>query len=205
MVSEQFLLVRNADDDTVHMPLIYGEGSKAFMRLQLEILRKVDDDSLYAWTAPLDRSGLLATSPSFFAQSGEIVQLNFPSDSVPWLPPAMTSIGLELKSRYERVDRHNAKIDSIHGVHTINASLPRQTEGQVTMVMHCGPRASSHRPFTRYVGQHDRVQALLLVLQRVGATWQRVNCRSLPFVPYGTYEGSQSSAFCSYFIAQQGM
>lgn len=187
------------------MPLIYGEGSKAFMRLQLEILKKVDDDSLYAWSAPLDRSGLLATSPTAFADSDKIVQLNFPSDTVPWLPPVMTSIGLELKSRYERDDRHTAKIDTIHGVHTINAALPTQTEGQVTMVMHCGPRASSYRPLTRYVGQYDQVYALMLVLQRFGATWQRVNCRTLPYVMYGTYQGSRSSAYCSYFIAQQGM
>lgn len=206
MVSEWTDFLRHTNRLAVHMPLIYGEGDKAFMRLQLEILKKVDDDSLYAWTAPLDRSGLLATSPSAFANSGEIVQLNFPTDTVPWLPAVMTSIGLELRSRYERVDRHTANIDQRHGVHTINAALPTQTEGQVTMVMHCGPRASSHRPFTRYVTNSNvRVQALLLVLQRFGATWQRVNCQELNFVAYGTYQGSKSSAYCSYFVAQQGL
>ena len=33
----------------VNMPLLYGEGKKAFMRLQLEIIRKSDDESIFAW------------------------------------------------------------------------------------------------------------------------------------------------------------
>lgn len=33
----------------VNMPLLYGEGSKAFQRLQEEILKESDDQSLFAW------------------------------------------------------------------------------------------------------------------------------------------------------------
>jgi hypothetical protein len=33
----------------VNVPLLYGEGPKAFMRLQLEIIRKSDDESIFAW------------------------------------------------------------------------------------------------------------------------------------------------------------
>lgn len=33
----------------VNMPLLYGEGERAFMRLQKEILVKSDDDSIFAW------------------------------------------------------------------------------------------------------------------------------------------------------------
>lgn len=33
----------------VNMPLLYGEGGKAFMRLQLEIIRKSADESIFAW------------------------------------------------------------------------------------------------------------------------------------------------------------
>ncbi|KAH8646210.1 hypothetical protein BX600DRAFT_477281 [Xylariales sp. PMI_506] len=36
----------------VHMALIYGEGRKAFMRLQEEIVKESGDLSLFAWTAP---------------------------------------------------------------------------------------------------------------------------------------------------------
>ena len=35
---------------SVHMPLIYGEGAKAFVRLQEEIMKTSDDHSIFAWT-----------------------------------------------------------------------------------------------------------------------------------------------------------
>jgi hypothetical protein len=57
----------------VHIPLLYGEGDRAFIRLQEEIMRISDDHSLFAWTdeellreAPC---GLLARSPAQFAKS----------------------------------------------------------------------------------------------------------------------------------------
>ena len=60
----------------INMPLLYGEGEKAFKRLQLEILRSNDDESIFAWTdRSLLSSGMLATSPSNFADSGQIVPL----------------------------------------------------------------------------------------------------------------------------------
>ncbi|KAB5566995.1 heterokaryon incompatibility protein-domain-containing protein [Coniochaeta sp. 2T2.1] len=34
----------------VHMPLIYGEGARAFVRLQEEIIRISEDHSIFAWT-----------------------------------------------------------------------------------------------------------------------------------------------------------
>jgi hypothetical protein len=33
----------------VNMPLLYGEGRRAFMRLQLEIKKKSDNESVFAW------------------------------------------------------------------------------------------------------------------------------------------------------------
>jgi hypothetical protein len=61
----------------VNMPLIYGEGSKAFYRLQLEIMKSSDDQSIFAWI-PDFRSytrtsyGLLAESPKDFELSYDI-------------------------------------------------------------------------------------------------------------------------------------
>lgn len=61
----------------VNMPLLYGEGIKAFRRLQEEIIKYSDDESLFAWTstnAAVDsHHGLLAQSPSDFKHSGEII------------------------------------------------------------------------------------------------------------------------------------
>ncbi|KAF3805017.1 Vegetative incompatibility protein HET-E-1 [Colletotrichum gloeosporioides] len=61
----------------VHMPLLYGEGSRAFIRLQEEILRQSDDYSLFAWDASqaeenIAHIGVLATHPKFFKDSGSI-------------------------------------------------------------------------------------------------------------------------------------
>ncbi|KAM4057050.1 ankyrin repeats (3 copies) domain-containing protein [Hirsutella rhossiliensis] len=58
---------------SINMPLIYGEGERAFIRLQEEIMRVSDDYSLFAWRAPDTRGGLLATSPAAFAGSNNIV------------------------------------------------------------------------------------------------------------------------------------
>jgi hypothetical protein len=53
----------------VNMPMIYGEGDRAFIRLQEEIIKISDDHSLFAWSMSEDRnnSALLARSPDPFA------------------------------------------------------------------------------------------------------------------------------------------
>ncbi|KAK3379674.1 hypothetical protein B0T24DRAFT_695603 [Lasiosphaeria ovina] len=58
----------------VNMPMLYGEGgTKAFIRLQEEILRESDDQTILAWSDTSFRAstttvcGLLAPSPRYFA------------------------------------------------------------------------------------------------------------------------------------------
>ncbi|KAL8953915.1 MAG: hypothetical protein Q9183_007305, partial [Haloplaca sp. 2 TL-2023] len=46
----------------VNMPLMYGEGNKAFLRLQQEIARTSEDESLFAWHDNTAQSGMFATS-----------------------------------------------------------------------------------------------------------------------------------------------
>ena len=53
----------------VNMPMLYGEGKKAFHRLQLEIIRISNDQSIFAWGFSKDvgRTGsILADDPSCF-------------------------------------------------------------------------------------------------------------------------------------------
>jgi len=52
----------------VNMPMLYGEGKKAFHRLQLEIIRTSNDQSIFAWSWDEEvRSGnILADDPSVF-------------------------------------------------------------------------------------------------------------------------------------------
>lgn len=60
----------------VNMPLIYGEGRKAFRRLQEEIIRSSDDQSILAWYATEEADGtgvdFLASRSSDFLESGDI-------------------------------------------------------------------------------------------------------------------------------------
>ncbi|KAI4256613.1 MAG: hypothetical protein L6R42_006114 [Xanthoria sp. 1 TBL-2021] len=76
----------------VAMPLLYGEGAtNAFQRLQIEIMRKSSDESLFAWTSDAPVSGLLAPNPTCFADSGTLVSFKQPRRRF-----AMSNIGLEL-------------------------------------------------------------------------------------------------------------
>ncbi len=60
----------------VNMPLLYGERHKAFIRLQTEIMKYSDDQSLFAWKTPKAVDdvgcGLLASSPEYFKESRNI-------------------------------------------------------------------------------------------------------------------------------------
>lgn len=61
----------------VNMPLLYGEGAdNAFRRLQIEIMTRDDDESLFAWKSNEYLSGMLAQSPVNFAESGDIIRLS---------------------------------------------------------------------------------------------------------------------------------
>jgi hypothetical protein len=65
----------------VHMPLIYGEGMKAFRRLQEEIIKRNNDLTIFAWQSPAGSEeqfiGALAPSPAVFAGSYNIIQNRF--------------------------------------------------------------------------------------------------------------------------------
>ncbi|EME44825.1 hypothetical protein DOTSEDRAFT_130363, partial [Dothistroma septosporum NZE10] len=71
----------------IAMPMLYGEGRRAFLRLQEEIVRTSRDLSILAWERPsipidhIDSMGhdddslqsLLAPSPDFFSECGDII------------------------------------------------------------------------------------------------------------------------------------
>ena len=93
----------------VNMPLLYGEGSsKAFLRLQLEILASSNDDSIFAWDVSTDASlpnqerpwsGLLAPSPRNFANCSEIRRIDSWSLNSHWTKKATYTIthrGIEM-------------------------------------------------------------------------------------------------------------
>jgi hypothetical protein len=54
----------------VNMPLLYGEGARAFYRLQLELLKQTEDHTIFAWNPQpgdvFEAMGILAPSPRQF-------------------------------------------------------------------------------------------------------------------------------------------
>ena len=56
----------------VSLPIIYGEGQKAFRRLQEEIIRTCFDHTIFAWELNTVCSGLLANSPDAFDRSADV-------------------------------------------------------------------------------------------------------------------------------------
>ena len=74
--------------------MLYGEGNKAFKRLQEEILRNTHDQSIFAWEG-VDRSnsGLLARSPDNFPR----LRLRGAGNSIERTGPHMiTNVGISL-------------------------------------------------------------------------------------------------------------
>ncbi|CAO2648147.1 Nn.00g090690.m01.CDS01 [Neocucurbitaria sp. VM-36] len=83
----------------VNMPLLYGEGKlKAFRRLQEEIMKISEDETLFAWdsmeiTADASSSDILASDPKDFSEARHLVP--FASDDR-LVPYAMTHRGLRI-------------------------------------------------------------------------------------------------------------
>jgi hypothetical protein len=94
----------------LNMPLLYGEGRKAFIRLQEEILKTSEDQSLFAWPLQFSRSpsippkslsypdyngesGCLSNSPDHFAGAHAVVPY-FSEDTV----HSMTNRGLRINA-----------------------------------------------------------------------------------------------------------
>ncbi|RAL00174.1 ankyrin [Aspergillus ibericus CBS 121593] len=64
----------------INMPLLYGEGEKAFIRLQEELMKAYDDPSILVWASKTeDHGGLLATSPDAFEGMAGISMRIFPN------------------------------------------------------------------------------------------------------------------------------
>lgn len=93
----------------VNMPPLYGEGSNAFYRLQLEILKHSDDESLFAWTEQGSfenyvRGDILAPSPAAFSDCGSVVRRIFDVDTPEF---TMTNKGLRMELKLlKEADTH---------------------------------------------------------------------------------------------------
>lgn len=109
----------------VNMPLLYREGEeKAFVRLQMELIKKSPDTSLFAWdsswsgqkSSTRDNEGLLALSPAKFArfdgdwnQDDDNWRFTLFDTKAFLAPYEMTNRGLYLHVGAYRVQSHAAR------------------------------------------------------------------------------------------------
>jgi hypothetical protein len=89
----------------VNMPLLYGERQKAFFRLQEEIIKHSDDQSIFMWhNSPngdqnIYEIGLLANNVSDFGSSGRICTTKDGPDR----PYSITNIGLRIEVKLRQL------------------------------------------------------------------------------------------------------
>jgi hypothetical protein len=79
----------------VNMPMLYGEGERAFIRLQEEIIKISDDHSILVWNESNAgySEGVIACSPAAFLGSGHIIQ----SDRLNPMSIQLTNRGIALQ------------------------------------------------------------------------------------------------------------
>lgn len=82
----------------ISMPMLYGEGTDAFLRLQTVLIDTYDDQTVFAWEFPPDNTlewdGVLAPSPRVFRNSASMSPARFRLGGQQSKPIAVTSGGV---------------------------------------------------------------------------------------------------------------
>ncbi|XMA18942.1 hypothetical protein WAI453_011733 [Rhynchosporium graminicola] len=130
----------------VNMPILYGEGSNAFLRLQEEIIKKSDDESIFAWYSNScnELRGMLAARPYEFASCGDIVTVATKDNSI--FPYEMTNKGLRIQLQLTRFIPRG-------GNRSQPDTKPRKTMDFCTSILRCR-RGFEEQLFEIYVIKH---------------------------------------------------
>lgn len=87
----------------IHMPLLYGEGSRAFLRLQQAIVQQSTDKSIFAWTLPagtgMSCEKLFAPNPSHFEMKAAYMAHSYDEG----LETALTNRGLRIRAQAVKI------------------------------------------------------------------------------------------------------
>lgn len=150
----------------VNMPMLYGEGAKAFIRLQEEILKETEDHSLFAWRASPESAlaapyrGILAASPAEFINCNHIAPYRDYSLS-PDVSAGITARGVPLKCMVGHIS-HNE----------VAHMTPRRLLG----ILNCG------------LGDDFRHSPAIEVVQLGGSQFLRCNPSQLFKVSHGPHD-----------------
>ncbi|KAK3352229.1 heterokaryon incompatibility protein-domain-containing protein, partial [Lasiosphaeria hispida] len=92
----------------VYMPMLYGEGDRAFARLQEEIMKETDDCTLLSWgyaqlwNDRADTRTILAPNPAAFEHCGGLVPRRLEGFSRPWFSLGQQGLALSLPVKDDR-------------------------------------------------------------------------------------------------------
>lgn len=152
----------------VNMSPLYGEKMKAFMRLQHEIIKSSDDESIFAWESNVSTGGMLATSPEAFKKSKKTVAVRLtPEERLPYF---ITNKGLHIRSASDTMARDDVDRSTAEPM------------GYKDHVLQLGCFTGSTSILTAdHPDAEDMWEeaALTIKLKRYGPTWRRVNCKRL--------------------------
>lgn len=161
----------------VNMPLLYGEGEQAFVRLQQEIMKESDDQTIFAWglsdtVSPPDmesdpKGGILALSPSWFDGAGHIVRSK--TNEV-YAPYAATNKGLQISLPLLSTDTSTSILipfQSVSNYAIPSLTLTPASHGKIA-ILNCHPSGDKKSRFGFYVEQDGKYGYYRRVNYRAG-------------------------------------
>ncbi|KAI0439767.1 HET-domain-containing protein [Xylaria telfairii] len=172
---------------SVNMPMLYGEGAeRAFLRLQEEIMRESDDQSLFAWVSqsspPSARFGLLAPSASNFLFSNSIIPYE---DFEPRSPYTMTNRGL-------RIELHLTALEDGQYVAAVDCPPPPNFENSSFLAIYLEKLSDCDE-------QYARIKVGTFAMVRKRGPKQMIYIRQKP------HEQSNNGAFPEHVLQLRNM
>lgn len=82
----------------VNMPLLYGEGDRAFQRLQEELIKETSDQTIFGWQGDGFHYGVFAKSPVDFEDFDNLTPIPSIPSIVETPPYSMTNRGLHIQA-----------------------------------------------------------------------------------------------------------
>lgn len=167
----------------VNMPMLYGESDKSFLRLQEEICKISDDQSIFAWRQKLPHSqafssvgnsiiyrGLFARSPQEFAVNSVRLAPIEPASFIP--PSGSTSIGYN--AQFPLIPLTD--VSKLNGIVPVIDTSTHDAKNEFLAVLNAKALQSWHRPGMRDLPGH-RVGILLKALSPGASTRQYVRVK----------------------------
>ncbi|KAJ3573388.1 hypothetical protein NPX13_g4724 [Xylaria arbuscula] len=146
----------------VNMPLLYGEGEQAFVRLQQEIMKESDDQTIFAWSIS-----------DFIADSG--LEQDFQGGVLapsPKSPYVATNKGLQISLPLISAEEGTSILIPSRKMRDQDAWIPRLTlttaSGGYIAVLNCQPTRDSRKRIGFYVEQNAESKSYVRVNYRNG-------------------------------------